>query len=92
MQSRTLTGRDGCPFVEQRYEFRNTAQVEYLTAPKGALQGYQQKPDCFQDAINLVKARCEESRMDEPERIQGTLVHFQVTFVLSNRAYKLPLV
>ncbi|KAF8552486.1 hypothetical protein OG21DRAFT_1416066, partial [Imleria badia] len=37
------------------------------------LQSYQRKPDCFQDAINLVKARCEESRMDEQERIQAAI-------------------
>ncbi|KAH0834925.1 hypothetical protein J3R83DRAFT_10609 [Lanmaoa asiatica] len=44
-----------------------------LFVNKDALQSYQRKPDCFQDAITLVKARCEESRMDEQERIQAAI-------------------
>ncbi|KAF9240476.1 hypothetical protein BU15DRAFT_74064 [Melanogaster broomeanus] len=38
-----------------------------------AIQSYQRKPDCFQDAISLVKARCEESHMDEQGRVQAAI-------------------
>ncbi|KAG8216560.1 hypothetical protein J3R82DRAFT_6741 [Butyriboletus roseoflavus] len=54
---------------------RNAALIKCLTSSKDTLQSYERKPDCFQDAIALVKARCEESRMDEEERIQGTRIH-----------------
>lgn len=71
---------------------KHTARITYLISPKDALQSYQRKPDCFQDAIALVKARCEESRMDEQERIHGTRIHHsRITVVLSNHAYKLRL-
>ncbi|KAF8126220.1 hypothetical protein EV363DRAFT_1418934 [Boletus edulis] len=49
------------------------AGIDGLLSNKDVLQSYQQKPDCFQNAISLVKARCEESRMDEQERIQAAI-------------------
>ncbi|KIK94203.1 hypothetical protein PAXRUDRAFT_784366 [Paxillus rubicundulus Ve08.2h10] len=49
------------------------AEIDVLLKSKDTLQFYQRKPDCFQDAISLVKARCEESRMDEQERIQAAI-------------------
>ncbi|KAI6132524.1 hypothetical protein EDD16DRAFT_1851803 [Pisolithus croceorrhizus] len=43
------------------------------------LGSYHRKADCFQDAMSRVKTRCEESHMDEQERIQGTVFpSFQV--------------
>lgn len=90
-QSRTLTDGDRCPLYEQRYS-ETFVPINYLTTAEDALQSYKRKPDCFQDAIAMVKAHCEESRMDEQERIQGTLIrHFSALFAPSNHAYKLPL-
>jgi len=38
------------------------------------IEAYHRRPDCFQDAMARVKSRCEESHMDEQERIYGTCV------------------
>ncbi|KIJ15313.1 hypothetical protein PAXINDRAFT_114956 [Paxillus involutus ATCC 200175] len=48
-------------------------EIDVLLKSKDTLQSYQRKPDCFQDAISIVKARCEESRMDEQERVQAAI-------------------
>ncbi|KAI6132380.1 hypothetical protein EV401DRAFT_2253975 [Pisolithus croceorrhizus] len=37
------------------------------------LGSYHRKADCFQDAMSRVKTRCEESHMDEQERIQAAI-------------------
>ncbi|KAG9311609.1 hypothetical protein JVU11DRAFT_7818 [Chiua virens] len=49
------------------------AGIVPLFTNNDALQSYQQKPDCFQEAITMVKARCEDARMDEEERIQAAI-------------------
>ncbi|KIJ63744.1 hypothetical protein HYDPIDRAFT_112679 [Hydnomerulius pinastri MD-312] len=47
--------------------------LRVLLKSQGALETYTKKPDCFQDAIALVKTRCEESHMDEQERVQAAI-------------------
>ncbi|KAF9220743.1 hypothetical protein BS17DRAFT_298547 [Gyrodon lividus] len=49
------------------------SDIDALLKSRDTLQSYQRKPDCFRDAISLVKAHCEESHMDEQERVQAAI-------------------
>ncbi|KAI5990736.1 hypothetical protein EDD15DRAFT_2278638 [Pisolithus albus] len=48
-------------------------ELDTLFSGKNVLGSYHRKADCFQDAMARVKTRCEESHMDEQERIQAAI-------------------
>ncbi|KAH7882822.1 hypothetical protein F5I97DRAFT_135194 [Phlebopus sp. FC_14] len=47
--------------------------ISALFKGQDVLGPYHQKPDCFRDAVALVKTRCEESHMNEQDRVQAAI-------------------
>ncbi|KAI6006927.1 hypothetical protein EDD15DRAFT_8559 [Pisolithus albus] len=48
-------------------------ELDTLFSGKNVLGSYHRKADCFQESMSRVKTRCEESHMDEQERIQAAI-------------------
>ncbi|KAG6329288.1 hypothetical protein ID866_9801 [Astraeus odoratus] len=47
------------------------SEHDFFALFRTAITPYHRKSDCFQDAVSKVKTRCEESHMDEQERVRA---------------------
>ncbi|KAI6006281.1 hypothetical protein F5J12DRAFT_833432 [Pisolithus orientalis] len=63
----------GIPIGGTAFKELSDPELATLFSGKNALGSYHRKADCFQDAMSRVKTRCEESHMDEQERIQAAI-------------------